>query len=340
MSVLSKVVVTGGAGYIGSTVCSALSDAGHVPIIWDSLVTGQPLFARNHAFYQGDIASAEVLDAILRDHPEANTVIHCAARIIVPESMSNPHLYYLENVTKSLALFENLRLRGKDRIVFSSSASVYAQKENFAVSEDDRRDPKSPYARTKAMMEDILFDYFHAYGTKSIILRYFNPIGADPEMRSGPFVPNPSHLLGRLVQTASGKLPVFGITGCDWPTRDGSGIRDYIHVWDLAQAHVRAVERFDSVTARVPAACPVINLGTGSGVTVKEFVNAFERVLGRAVNKQEDAARPGDNAGCYTVTTRARDLLGWSVQKGIEQGIADALKWDAQFAKRLAQNAE
>lgn len=337
MGVVSKVIVTGGAGYIGSTVCSALAEAGHMPIIWDSLVTGQPLFARKHAFYRGDISSTDVLDAILRDHPEANTVIHCAARIIVPESMSDPHLYYLENVTKSLALFENLRQRGRDRIVFSSSASVYAQTESFAVSEEDRREPKSPYARTKAMMEDILFDYYQAYGTKSIILRYFNPIGADPGMRSGPYVPNPSHLLGRLVQTATAKIPVFAITGCDWPTRDGSGIRDYIHIWDLAQAHVRAVERFDSVTARVPATCAVINLGTGTGVTVKEFVAAFESVLGRSLNKREDAPRPGDNAGCYTVTTRARDLLGWTVQRGIEQGISDALKWDAHFAKLLSE---
>jgi UDP-glucose 4-epimerase len=295
--------------------------------MWDSLITGQETFARRHKFYQGDIASKEVLAAILQDHPEIQATIHCAARIIVPESMTEPCLYYSENVSKSLVLFENLRQFGKNRIVFSSSASVYAQTATFSVDETGTRDPKSPYARTKAMMEDILMDFAQAYGTTSIILRYFNPIGADPKFRTGPFVADPSHLLGRLVATAAGKIPSFTLTGCDWPTRDGSGIRDYIHVWDLAMAHVKAVELFDDVIHASQDRCPIINLGTGKGVTVKEFIAAFEEVLGRSISKTEGSPRPGDNAGCYTTAKRALDWLTWHPSLSLQQGIADALEW-------------
>ncbi len=331
-----KVLVTGGAGYIGSTICSALADAGHIPIVWDSLVTGERSFTKAHAFFEGDIADAEVLEKILREHPDCDRVIHCAARIIVPESVQQPELYYAENVVKSLQLFEHLRRAEVNRVVFSSSASVYAESESFTVDENHPRAPQSPYANTKAMMEDILKDFARAHNFQSIILRYFNPIGAEPKHRSGPFVSNPSHLLGRLVAAAH-KGVDFAITGTNWPTRDGSGLRDYIHVADLAQAHVAAVEKFDEVIRTESQPTSTLNLGTGSGVTVREFVSSFERVLGRKLDVKEAPARDGDNAGCCTIIDKAKTLLGWTPQSSLDEGIRSALEWDEIWSERTKQ---
>jgi UDP-glucose 4-epimerase len=180
------------------------------------------------------------------------------------------------------------------------------------------------------MLEMVLRDFSHAYGLKGIALRYFNPIGADPQMRSGMHIEKPSHILGKLVEVALGELPEFSITGTNWPTRDGTGIRDYIHVWDLAMAHIKAVEKFDAVIAQdADPETPyvVINLGTGKGVTVREMVDAFEKVYGQAIPKGEKPPRPGDVAGSYANANKAKSLLGWEAELPIEQGIADALKW-------------
>jgi UDP-glucose 4-epimerase len=325
-----KFLITGGAGYIGSTICSALEDAGHTPVILDSLITGRVEFTRGRIFYHADIADETAVEKIFREHPDIQATIHCAALIIVPESMTKPYEYYHENVAKSLELFRVLSRLGYKRVVFSSSASIYDQVSDFVVTENSPLKPSSPYARTKYMMEMILHDFCVAYGMKGIALRYFNPIGADPQMRSGIHVPQPSHVLGKLVDTALGKLPEFEITGTDWPTRDGSGIRDFIHVWDLAQAHIKAVENFDTVFER--AGNPkdnylVINLGTGNGVTVIELVAAFERVFGKEINKCLGPSRPGDVVGSYANADRAWSLLGWRANLSIDQGIADALKW-------------
>jgi UDP-glucose 4-epimerase len=325
-----KVLITGGAGYIGSTICSALEDHGHTPIILDSLVTGREEFTRGRIFYHDDIANPAALERIFREHPEITATIHCAALIVVPESVEKPYEYYIENVTKSLQLFHTLQRLGHGRVVFSSSASIYDVVPGFMVTESSPLKPSSPYARTKYMMEMILKDFCNAYDMQGIALRYFNPIGADPKMRSGIHVKNPSHVLGKLVDTAHGKLHEFEIPGVDWPTRDGTGIRDYIHVWDLAMAHVMAVENFAQVFARLddPARrYAVINLGTGRGVTVRELVTAFEKVYGQVINKAECPPRPGDVAGSYANADTARRLLGWEARLPIEQGIADALKW-------------
>lgn len=326
-----KVLVTGGAGYIGSTICSALKDKGHTPIILDSLVTGRREFANLHTFYEGDIANVNILEKIFQDHPDIICTIHCAALIVVPESVKNPFEYYTENVAKSLVLFKNLGRLGCKRVVFSSSASLYDVVEDFMVTEEAPLNPSSPYARTKFMMEMVLKDFCVAYGMKGIALRYFNPIGADPQMRTGSHIQHPSHVLGKLVEVAQGREPFFKITGTDWPTRDGSGIRDYIHVWDLAQAHVKAVEQFDSAfekSGNSDQPYLVINLGTGNGVTVKELVSAFETVYNQTINKELAPPRDGDIAGAYANANKAKDLLGWIAQLPIEQGISDALKWD------------
>lgn len=322
-----EILVTGGAGYIGSTIASALEAQGHTPIILDSLVTGQRVFTEGRIFYEGDVADRELLKRITEDHPDLHATIHCAALIVVPESVEKPYLYYRENVCKSLELFRNLEDLGYPRMVFSSSASIYDVVSDFKATEDAPLKPSSPYARTKSMMEMVLSDMAHAGKLRGVALRYFNPIGADPEYRSGVHVREPSHVLGKLVDTALGKLPEFQITGTDWPTRDGSGIRDFVHVWDLARAHVAAVERFDSVLETLGSPYAVINLGTGSGVTVKELVGAFERVWGSEIKKTEAPPRPGDVAGAYASTERARELLGWQAERSTDDGIASALEW-------------
>jgi len=332
-----KVLITGGAGYIGSTICSALLDYGHTPIILDSLITGQEVFTRGRIFYKGDIANRDLVAQIFKDHPDIVATIHCAALIVVPESVEKPYEYYRENVVKSMDFFYQLAELGYPRVVFSSSAAIYDVVPGFMVTEDSPLKPNSPYSRTKYMMEMVLKDFCHAYGLKGIALRYFNPIGADPHMRTGLHVKDPSHILGRLVAVARGEAPEFHITGTDWPTRDGTGIRDYLHVWDLALAHIKAVEQFDAVMGADPdpeAPCEasykdyaVINLGTGQGVTVREMVDAFERVYGQALPKREMPPRPGDVAGSYANADKALKLLGWRAEKSIEAGIADALKW-------------
>lgn len=326
-----KVLVTGGAGYIGSTICSALVDNGHTPVILDSLVTGRVEFTRGHIFYQGDIADKALVEHVFREHPDIIATIHCAALIVVPESVTKPYEYYRENVAKSLELFRILRDLGHGQVVFSSSASIYDVVEGYMVTESAPLRPSSPYARTKYMMEMILSDFCAAYPEMhGIALRYFNPIGADPRMRSGIHIRRPSHVLGKLVDVALGKLPAFEITGVNWPTRDGTGIRDYIHVWDLAMAHVQAVEQFSEIFKRSgspESRYVVINLGTGHGVTVRELVTAFEKVYGQKINKVEKPPRPGDVAGAYANADTARRLIGWEAKLPIEQGIADALRW-------------
>lgn len=321
-----KVLVTGGAGYIGSTICSALEDSGHSPVVLDSLVNGREAFARSHPLYKGDIADPDVISQIFVDHPDIEFTIHCAALAVVPDSVGRPYEYYRNNVTGSAELFRMLAERGCGNVVFSSSAALYDNVPGFMVTEDSPTRPQSPYARSKLMTEMMLEDMAASYGLKAISLRYFNPIGADPKLRSGQVQREATQIVNILVEVASGDRPIFQVTGTDWPTRDGTGIRDYIHVWDLALAHVKAVERIDAVFPDGPG-FKVINLGSGSGVTVREIVSAFERVHGSPLSQEDAPPRPGDVAGAYANADRAAELLGWQTTLSLEDGIRDALAW-------------
>src|SRR3954467_9843667 len=207
-----KILVTGGAGYIGSTTAKALEDAGHVPVILDSLLSGPLTFVRDRIFYEGDIADRELLPRIVGEHPDLDATIHMAARIVVPESVEKPYEYYRDNVAKSLELFDQLVTLGKPRVLFSSSASLYAIKDDFEVSEDDPLDTSSPYARTKLMIEQVLEDMAVATDLRAVILRYFNPIGADPDLESGVYAKEPSHVLGQLMMAARGQKSGFTVT--------------------------------------------------------------------------------------------------------------------------------
>src|SRR6478752_1543741 len=322
-----KILVTGGAGYIGSTTAKALIEAGHTPVILDSLLTGPQAFVRDRIFYEGDIGDRSLVRRIVDEHPDLDATIHMAARIVVPESVERPYEYYRDNVAKSLELFDELNAVGKPRVLFSSSASLYATKDSFEVVEADPLDPQSPYARTKRMMEQILIDMAAATDLRAIILRYFNPIGSDPDLESGIYAKEPSHVLGQLVMAARGQKDSFTITGTEHPTRDGTGIRDYIHVWDVALAHVRAVEQFDDVIAATGEPSVIINLGTGSGVTVRELIGAFEHVFGHEVPVTEAPPRPGDAVGAFANVDRAAELLHWRTERSLEEAIASALAW-------------
>ncbi|MGN7948251.1 UDP-glucose 4-epimerase GalE [Microbacterium sp. 22215] len=320
-----KVLITGGAGYIGSTIATACIEAGIDVVILDDLSTGVQAFCEGRRLYVGDIADGATLDRLLGDHPDIDAVVHCAARIVVPESVDDPLGYYGANVGKTILLLQRLRDAGISRIVFSSSAAVYAGESGTGVDESGALAPSSPYAMSKAMAETILEDAATAGDLRSIALRYFNPVGADPRMRTGPQNPTPSHVLGKIMQAHAEGRP-FSITGTDWPTRDGSGVRDYVHVWDLALAHVAAVQKFDEVaTADTPYR--VINLGTGEGVTVRELINSFERVTGDMVPVTEGPRRPGDQAGAFAIVDLAGDLLDWRAERSVEDGVRDALRW-------------
>lgn len=319
-----KVLVTGGAGFIGSTVGSALIDAGHIPIILDDFSAGARSFTQGRICYEGDIADRDVLKRIVSDHPDLEAVVHCAAFIVVPESVANPLRYYRNNVGKTLEFVECLQALGLNRLVFSSSAAIYLPGLDYTVDETSPVCPNSPYAATKAIVEGILQDVCSASDLKALSLRYFNPVGADPQRRTGLQLAQPSHALGKLIEAYEADVP-FVITGVDWPTRDGSAIRDYIHVWDLARAHVHALERIDMITAS--SAYEVINVGTGYGTTVRELVRAFETVVGKAVDVVEGPSRPGDVVGSYTRNGKARKLLGWEPELTIEDAVRDAIEW-------------
>ncbi|MHC9043379.1 UDP-glucose 4-epimerase GalE [Microbacterium saperdae] len=320
-----KVLITGGAGYIGSTVATACVEAGIDIVLIDDLSTGRPAFGEGRNLYVGDIADREMLGRVVSEHPDIDAVIHCAARIVVPESVADPLGYYDANVGKTIVLLQGLRDAGIGRIVFSSSAAVYAGASGAGVDESGLIAPSSPYAATKVMVEQILHDAAAAGDFRAIALRYFNPIGADPQLRTGLQNPTPSHALGMIMRAKASGRP-FSITGTDWATRDGSGLRDYIHVWDLALAHVAAVQRFDEV-ASDEEPYQVINLGTGDGVTVRELVAAFERVTGEALPVVETARRPGDQAGAYAIVDRAASVLEWRAERSVDDGVRDALAW-------------
>lgn len=331
-----KVLITGGAGYIGSTIASACVDSGIVPVILDDLSKGPEQFATRHAFFRGGIADREVVEAVFAEHPDIAAVVHCAARAVVPESTRDPLDYYRNNIADLIALLEHLASVDCRRVVFSSSAAIYRAGPD-AVDEESPVEPSSPYAWSKAMGERILTDVAASGTLRVISLRYFNPIGADPQLRTGPYDANPVAVVGRLLRAHLHGQP-FTVTGTAWPTRDGSAIRDYIHVWDVAQAHVAALRRFDDVVAAAPSTA--INLGTGRGTTVWELLRAFEAVTGRQLSVRTGPPREGDVVGCYARSEQAQRLLGWTTRHTVTSALRDSLAWeelDNAFVASLRQ---
>ncbi|MEU6757139.1 UDP-glucose 4-epimerase GalE [Streptomyces sp. NPDC046685] len=323
-----KILIAGGAGFIGSTIASACLDSGIQPVILDNLVTGRREFSEGRPFYEGDICDGDLIDRIFAEHPDIHTAVDCAALIVVPDSVADPLGYYRENVSKGIQFVDHLVRNDCRNLLFSSSASIYrADPGDFSVDEDSTIEPLSPYARTKALFETILRDTAASGVLNVISLRYFNPIGADPHLRSGLQIRTPTHALGKLIDVHHAGEP-FTITGTDYATGDGTGIRDYVHVWDLAAAHVKALTTFDEVTRTTPYRA--LNLGTGRGTTVRELVTAFESVTGTPLTTIETDRRPGDSAGAYARVGLAQELLGWKAERSLEDGIRDSLRWYAR----------
>ncbi|QFG24135.1 UDP-glucose 4-epimerase GalE [Actinomadura sp. WMMB 499] len=323
-----KVLITGGAGFIGSTIASVFAEHGVTPVVLDSLVTGRPEFTEGKIFYQGDIGDGDLIDTIFRDHADIIATVHCAALIVVPDSMRDPQRYYRVNLAKTLDLAGHLVRNGADRMIFASTAGMYRPEPDLSVAETSALEPQNPYTRSKMMAELLLQDLCRAHRLRVISLRYLNPIGADPQLRSGLQSSKPTHALGKMIECYEQDAP-FQITGVDWDTRDGTAIRDYIHVWDIARAFHEAATRFDSVIPPLSdhPGYEVINLGTGDGTTVRELVTAFREVVGDAFRAEDAPARPGDVVGAFVRPDKAWDLLRWKPEYTIEDAIRHSLKW-------------
>lgn len=324
-----KVLITGGAGFIGSTIASCCADNGITPVILDDYSTGLRVFAERFAHYEGDIADVALLHRIMDEHPDIEAVVHCAAKIVVPESVAKPLYYYENNVGKATTCVRALAERGVKRVLLSSTAAMYAADEDLLVDEQSVCEPSSPYAASKWMLERVLADAAAAGLIQATSLRYFNPIGADPKLRTGLQNPAPSHALGKMISAYQAGEP-FTVTGVEWPTRDGSGLRDYVHVWDLARAHVAALK------AEL-ADYEVINLGTGQGTTVFELADAVGEATGQPLEIRTAPPRDGDVAGCATRTDKAARLLGWRAERSVADGVRDSLAWAKRLPEVLAR---
>jgi UDP-arabinose 4-epimerase len=328
------VLVTGGAGYIGSHACKALSKAGYLPVTYDSLVYGHDWAVRWGPLEQGDILDRARLDEVIQRHrPEA--VMHFAAFAYVGESVTDPGKYYRNNVTGALTLIEAMRDHGIARLVFSSSCATYGVPGCVPIREDSPQNPLNPYGASKLMVERMLRDFDTAHGLKSVSLRYFNAAGADPDGEIGEDHDPETHLIPLVLDAASGRKADITIFGSDYETSDGTCIRDYIHVTDLADAHVKALQALEREAASGP-----YNLGTGRGYSVREVIGSVERLTGLAVPVRGGDRRAGDPPALVSDASKALRELGWRPQfSGLEEIVRTAWAWHQRGANTVPQAA-
>ena len=329
-----KILLTGGAGFIGSHTYVELLAAGHQAVIVDNLYnSSEEVFARLEAItgkpvprYIADVCDRAAMDRIFEEN-QIDAVIHFAGYKAVGESVSKPLEYYRNNLDSTLTLCDAMKAHGVKRLVFSSSATVYGLAETMPLTETMPTGCTNPYGWTKYMIEQILRDVCVANPDWSVaLLRYFNPVGAHASGTIGEDpVGIPNNLMPYIAQVASGKLKVLHVYGNDYPTRDGTGVRDYIHVVDLAQGHVAACHYLARHTG-----CEVINLGTGVGYSVLEMANAFSSVNNVQVPYEIVERRPGDIATCYADASKAKQLLDWSAKKTLEDMCRDSWRWQSQ----------
>ncbi|BEV73714.1 UDP-glucose 4-epimerase GalE [Paludibacterium sp. THUN1379] len=331
---MSSILVTGGAGYIGSHSLLELMAAGHRVLVVDNFSNSKPavlervaqLSGQQVAFRQLDLLDRPALQQLFEQHA-IDAVIHFAALKAVGESVAQPLRYYHNNLTGTLNLLGCMQQAGVRRIVFSSSATVYRDAGGQAIGEDFPLGPTNPYGQTKLMTETFLRDLAISEGGWDIaLLRYFNPVGAHPSGLIGED-PNgiPNNLLPFVSQVAVGKLAELKVFGNDYPTPDGTGVRDYLHVVDLARAHVKALDLI-----RAQSGVHTLNLGTGRGYSVLEMIRAFERASGRSIPFRVAERRPGDIACCFADPTRAQQLMGWRAEYDLDDMCRDAWRWQQQ----------
>lgn len=323
-----NILVTGGAGYIGSHACKALSKAGFTPIAYDSLIYGHREAVRWGPLIEADLADRATLAETLRKY-EIAAVMHFAAFAYVGESMTKPELYFNNNVVNTIGLLDEMLAAGVRHIVFSSTCATYGTPDSVPITEDTPQRPVNPYGETKLMIERALYWYGQAHGMSYAALRYFNAAGADPDGEGGEEHDPETHLIPLILDAAAGKRAEIGIFGTDYPTPDGSAIRDYIHVQDLAEAHVAAIAYLaaggDSIA---------LNLGTGSGHSVREVIDAAERITGRHITRREADRRPGDPAALVADAGKARRVIGWSAKvSDLDSIIGTAWRWHQRGPK-------
>jgi len=329
MQMSQSVLVTGGAGYIGSHACKVLARAGYQPVVFDNLSRGHREAVRWGPLIEGDLADRNRLVMALKTH-QVTTVMHFAGCAYVGESVADPAMYYRNNLEGSLSLIEAMRETGVDKIVFSSTCSTYGIPAGSPIREGAPQLPVNPYGETKLAIERALHWYGEAYGLRSVSLRYFNAAGADLEGEIGELHEPETHLVPLVLQTALEQRPHVDIYGTDYPTADGTAIRDYIHVEDLAEAHLRALEHLH-------AGCEstALNLGTGRGHSVREVIAAAESVCGRTIPRRETARRPGDPPVLVADPSRATEQLGWRPQHSdLRTIIRTAFAWHQSRAKQ------
>jgi len=323
------VLVTGGAGYVGSHACKALAAAGFRPVCFDNLFRGHRDAVRWGPFEQGDVLDAARLDQVFEAH-RPSSVMHFAALAVVGESVSDPSAYFRNNVTGTLTLLEAMRRHGVSKFVFSSTCAVYGLPDHVPIAESARRAPINPYGESKLRVETLLEERAATDGLRAIALRYFNAAGADPDGEIGEWHEPETHLIPLVLQAAAGRRPVVEIYGEDYDTPDGTCIRDYIHVSDIAEAHLLALRRLERQDAP-----PAINLGSSAGASVREIVALAERITGRRFPVRIAPRRPGDPPRLVADASLARAQLGWQPTRSDPETILrTAWRWEQQHTRR------
>jgi len=319
---VKNVLVTGGAGYIGSHACKALKKAGYTPVTFDNLVTGWEDAVKFGPFEKGDLLDRERLDEVFAKYKPI-AVMHFAALSQVGESMAKPGMYWHNNVGGSLSLIEAAVDARVKNFVFSSTCATYGDQDNVVLDENSDQYPINAYGASKRAIEDILRDFGAAYGLNSVIFRYFNVAGGDPEAEVGEFHQPETHLIPLMLDAIDGKREALTIFGTDWDTPDGTCIRDYVHVCDLVDAHVLGLKWLED-----DKGSRVFNLGTGSGFSVREVIDHSRAVTNREVPFEEGPRRPGDCTKLVSGSIRAVEELGWKLTRStLETMIADAWRW-------------
>lgn len=339
-----KILVTGGAGYIGSHTCVELLNEGYEVVVVDNLYNSnqkalervREITGRELTFYQADILDRDALEKIFRQEKDIKAVIHFAGYKAVGESVEKPIEYYYNNIAGTLILCDVMRKHGVKNIIFSSSATVYGDPVQIPITEEcPKQNPTNPYGQTKTMLEQVLMDIHTSDPEWNVILlRYFNPIGAHQSGLIGEDPKGiPNNLLPYIAQVAIGKHPYVRVFGNDYDTPDGTGVRDYIHVVDLARGHVKAIEKFVENKGVL-----IYNLGTGNGYSVLQVIQAFSKACGKEIPYQIMERRAGDIATSYCSSKKAKEELGWEAEYGIEEMCADSWRWQSQNPDGYGEN--